>query len=308
MARAMLELQKVASPLGAGMTFAGIGGLVQGYRGYSQAKDQGMGTGDALRAAGKGALQGAAIGGVAGAGLHAVSPTAGTWVSNLGKRQVHGLTGWTPAGGIRSIGGGAHDAAEGLHAANQAMHEMTHFDNALKGQAHNLDPSRLQELRSMAPEELAKHRANVGDRLTNASKAYTAAERSERMGLTSLPGVFRSVKDNGLFPTMAAGAAEQWHSGSNVDRALSFGLPAVGLVSAIRGVNPPEAGVGKGEAVGDQVGQLAGGIIGTPLPFTAQMLLQEGAGRVGKGVGRMVDRIRGTAPQETTLCSPYKHS
>lgn len=298
---AMGHLVKMANPLGAAVTMGVGGGLYGAYKNYSNARESGADVGTALREGARGAAIGTAAGGAAGAGLGAVAPGAAGAVSRFGQRQLHSLTGWKPSGGLHSIRAGAYDARQALHGAQQSAHELGHFDNAMRGAPHSLTDESMQRLKALSPTDLAAHRTAVNAQLGKAQRAASAAERAEQMGLTSIPGVVKSIKNHGLVPTAVAGAAEQWHSGSNLDKALSFGLPAYGMANAIRGNGDPS--LGQAEGVGQQAGEVVGGLVGAPLPFIGQMALQEGMGRIGKGVGKLVDRVRGTTAQETTLCS-----
>jgi len=104
---------------------AGVNGLREGYNAYQEAKDQGSGGVMAgihgLFGGAAGAYKGGLLGGLAGsaagaAGAHFAGGTTksiadkllanrvGGAVGRFGQRQVHGLTGWTPAGGAASIG------------------------------------------------------------------------------------------------------------------------------------------------------------------------------------------------------------
>lgn len=222
----------------------------------------------AVRGAGKGALVGAAAGTAAGAlaptqllkGTRALSKSPGIVgdAANFGQRQVHGFTGFRPGGSTQSlerIGGGAADARKALGKA-----------------------------------ELGGDVAAIG----KARGALGAAEKAQSMGLTNLPGLGKSLKNNGLIPTVSAGAKEQWQGSSNKMKALMIGLPAASAVSAAR---KAEDGQGPGKA--ERIGKILGGTLGAtaaPLSLGASLALSTGLERAGGLAGRGVDRLRGKRP------------
>jgi len=268
--------------LGLGMLGgAAFGGATGGKAQYDLARQRGQGVlgavghgaGGALVGAVRGAGVGAAVGAGAGALAGAAAPTQllrGTRAlsqvkntvgeaANFGQRQVHGFTGWRPGGSVKSIeriGGGAAEARGAL-------------DKAVKGGD------------SVA---VGKARDTLG-----------AAEQAQAMGLTSLPGVARSMKNNGLLPTVAAGAKEQWKGSSNKMKALMVGLPAVSVANTLRN---GETANGQGKA--ERVGRTLGGALGytmAPLSLGASTALGAGLERTGGLVGRGIDALRGKRPQ-----------
>ncbi len=263
--------------LGAG---AAAGGSLGAKRAYEGARERGAGVpgavlsavggglGGAIRGAGKGALIGAGAGALAGAatptrilaasrGLQKLDNVAGT-LNNFGQRQLHSLTGWKPGGAARSverIGAGAAPARRELSAA----------------------------LKAGDPGEVA-----------HAQKALGAAEKAQGMGLTSLPGYARSVRDNGLLPTAAAGLRSQWDASGAKGKALMVGLPALSVASAAR--QSDGEGPGRGERIGKIVGGTLGGVA-APLSLAGSLALSAGLERAGGAVGKVVDRRRGRASQ-----------
>lgn len=287
------EMLKVAlSPLAtSAATLGTIGAGIGGVRNYMKAKEEGRSTGDAM---GK-ALGGAVSGGLLGAGAagitHAVSPSTTGSIARFGQRQVHGLTGWTPEGGIRAMRDGAYDAAERLTAAQKAMHEA-HEGMGLLQAGKAIPAKHIHAGKTL--EQIQAHMPEVQKELTKAHDSYEAMSRAEQMGLTSIPGTFKSIRQHGLLPTLSAGWNAQIKGTGPVEKALQIGLPAVGLASAIRSdAGPDEEGRGKAERVGEQVGQVVGNVAGGAIPIVGQMLVGEGAGRAGKAVGRLVDRFTG---------------
>lgn len=279
-------LHAVQAGLGTGLGVGMLGGAAAGavaggksqyelarQNGQSQLGAVGHSLGGALvgaaRGAGKGALIGAGTGALAGAvaptqllrGTSALSQVKNTVgeAANFGQRQVHGFTGWRPGGATKSIeriGGGAAEARGAVA-------------KAVKG----------------------GDAAAVG----KAQGALGAAEQAQSMGLTSLPGVARSMKNNGLLPTVAAGAKEQWSGSSNKMKAMMVGLPALSVANTLR-KGETEGGKGKGE----RIGRTLGGTLGysmAPLSLGASTVLGAGLERAGGLVGKGVDALRGKRPQ-----------
>jgi len=275
--------------LGLGLLGGGVAGaLSEGKRQYDSARQSGQGVLGAaghslggalvggLHGAGKGALLGAGAGALAGAaaptqllrGTRALSQVKNTVgeAANFGQRQVHGFTGWRPGGSVKSIeriGGGAAEARGAL-------------DKAVKG----------------------------GDAaaISKAQSTLGAAEKAQSMGLTSLPGVAKSVKNNGLLPTVAAGAKEQWNGSSKKMKALMVGLPAASVVNTLR-KGETENGQGKGE----RIGRTLGGALGysmAPLALGAGTALGMGLERTGGLVGKGIDKLRGKRPDVPQAPSP----
>jgi len=260
--------------LGAGLAVGGAHGAIKGYR---DARAQGAGVlgsaGAALQHGLGGAVRGGAIGSLAGAGLGAVAggvlpgqvtsatkslATAGNKAgafSRFGQRQVHSLTGWTPGGttkSIESIGAGAAGPRKAL------------ADAKLKG-----DPKTIGRARS----------------------ALAATEKAQNMGLTSLPGIVKSVGANGLLPTAKAGMHAGWAGSTPKMKALMVGLPAAQAAQTLRSQgdpNHPEKGKG------ERVGRLLGGAVGTmaaPISLAGGLALSTAMERAGGAAGRGVDKL-----------------
>lgn len=307
---------RVHSALGGAGALGGIGaaagGLlgagVEGVRGYRSARAEGAGAGQALGAGAAQALGGARKGAIAGgtAGLAlggaggAIAPgqmnavrqaatTAGAGVgaaARFGQRQVHAVSGWRPGAdpsSIRSIGAGAHNAQEALGGAVQKANDL---------HAAGAGGAKL--------ESAVK---NVGA----AQKGYGAAVRSEHMGfnnasgraisqgeqggLSNVPGYVKSMKENGVLPTMSAGFKEQWHGMSPAWKAVMIGAPLAETVHAAR-TPDQEGGPGKGERVARGLaGAIAGSTMGA-IPMATGSVLQGGIQRAAAAGGRVVDRLR----------------
>lgn len=279
-------LHAVQAGLGSGLGLGLLGGAAVGAaRGgkaqYEAARAHGEGvvgaagrglagglTG-AIGGAGKGALAGAVLG-TAGGALAPTQLLRGTRVlskapglvgdaANFGQRQVHSITGWRPGGAtssIERIGAGAAGARKELGKAVSAG-----------------NPAATERARS----------------------ALKASEKAQAMGLTSLPGLGKSLKDNGILPTVAAGAKEQWQGSSGKMKALMVGLPTASVGNTLLS-RDTEGGPGKGE----RIGRTLGGTLGygmAPLSLGAGTLLGAGLERAGGLAGRGVDKLRGKRPQ-----------
>jgi hypothetical protein len=271
---------------GAGAALGAVGGALHGgVKRYREARARGEGVGQgflegaggALQGAGRGALVGAGAGALAGAATPKAlydrlsqSPSIAGAGARFGQRQMHAFTGWLPTAGdassIERARGGAYRAREAVGKAQESLGKVWGGE----------DPSKLRSaVRGV-------ERAQAGLR---------GAERAQGMGLTSIPGYAKSLRDKPL-ETLRAGMSEQWHSGGLGAKALTIGLPALGAVQTLRSPEPT-TGPGKGERLGRELATAAGGVLTAPLPFVPGQLVSQGLGRVGGGVGRVVDRLRG---------------
>ena len=257
--------------LGHGATAGAVlGGLHGAYKGYREAKDQGVGTGGAalhglggaLGGLSSGALGGALIGGGAGAALHTLRPQAAESLrkalsstesrfgalGRFGQRQMHGLTGWEPPEGFTSdaIRGGSWKTKQVADAAAGTKG----FEEAL------------------ANHELQK--------------------KVESKGLTNLPGVLRALKGSERGEAAKLLAKHTWKNADPLMKA-QLALAPVGIGAAM--VSPPDEH--KGESIGSTIGNVVGGTIGTALPFGAGQLAMAAGSRAGKEVGRAADWLRG---------------
>lgn len=267
----------MGSGLGLGLGVgAAAGGALGGVKSYRRAREEGQGVssslGSALGGAASGAVRGGATGALVGGGAGALAGAAApkeiakatrdlakkdtrlAGLSRFGQRQVHSVTGWKPGltnRSVEEIGAGARGARDALAAAKA----------------------------SKDPAAIAK-----------ATKGSGLAEKTQRLGMTSLPGLAKRVKEDGLLPTLGTGMKEQWQSSGTAGKALMVGLPAMGIANTSRGRD--EAGRGKAETIG----RLAGGTVGmmaAPLSLTGSMLLGTGLERAGGAIGKGVDRLRG---------------
>jgi len=287
------ELDKVAlvNPIIGSAATLGVGGaLAGGGLGYLRAKMQGQEGAEALKSMGRGALVGGGAGAAGGAGLAALAPRVGGAVSRFGQRELHGLTGWKPEGGLHAIRGGAYDAREGVQEARKAL---TSAQSAAKT---NFDPVvALQHQKSIAGAEKG---------LTSALERRQAAVKAEEMGLTSIPGMLKSVKQHGLMPTLGAATDVAIKGQHPAMAAAQVGLPlAFAAHEAVR--HRPEGTEGsRAEAIGSNIGQGIGGVIGMPLPVVGSTMIGEGLGRVGRLVGKGVNKLQGVVRKHTELPMP----
>lgn len=278
--------------LGTGLV---TGGTLGGVRAYRSAREQGQsraqalgasvggGMGGALRGGAKGALIGAGTGAVAGL----ASPTKvigatktlatkdnqlGSF-SRFGQRQVHSLTGWRPGGSTKSVEGIGAGAAGPRKALADAV--------AGKG----------------SPKEVAR-----------ATQALNATEKAQKMGLTSLPGIAKSVGKEGLLPTAKAGLHAGWAGSSPKMKALMVGLPAAQAASTLTAPKEPgKPGPGKGE----QIGRLAGGTLGSmaaPISLAGGLVLSTALERAGGAAGKGLDRLRGRGQPPVPTQVPHEPS
>lgn len=283
---AVAAMSKAVRGLGSG---AGVGGLLGaaggtvlgGVHGYNQARGRGEGLGSAassgfrggLRGAAQGATAGALLGGVAGAAapsaaLRLSSHGALGGASRFGQRQVHSLTGVGDAAYVRSIGGGAAGARQALVDATRGLKE--------------------------APDAAA--RAKAMGAVGSARKQFKASEKSEAMGLTSIPGYLTSLAKNPK-ETLVTGIRDQWSSMGTGGKALMAGAPAVGAAHELLRKGEGEER-GRFERAGRVIGGAASGLT-MPLALAGDLVAGGGLSMAGGRMGRMLDRLksrRGSLP------------
>src|SRR5688572_3295047 len=275
------------SGAGVGGMIGGIGGAtLGGLQNFSDAREQGMSIGQAAKAglvgAGRGAAKGVAAGALAGGVGGAIAPGAASYLakapglgvaSRFGQRQVHSLTGVGDAAYVRSIGGGAAGAQKRLSEAEKAL-----------GSAKD-----------------TASQARATKELGDAKGAFEAAERSEGMGLTSIPGYLKSlVKDPKA--TLVAGTRDQWRSSSPAWRAAMYGLPAAGALNELRKTTD-ESGQQRGRF--ERAGRIAGGAASgmlAPLSLAGDVVaggtISSGLGHLGRVADKMSRRPRPATTQE----------
>ena len=287
----------VAGGLGVGGMVGGLGGLgLGGYRGYQQAREEGAGVGQALGHGVVKGLRSGLIGAGVGAGAGALggsllSPkgvdrmtTMGKGIgaaSRFGQRQLHGVTGWVPEGGLESIRAGSYGAKKALKGAEERF---------LAAKGGDASPGFVDRVLGRSPEQV-KHKAvtKAEKELLQARKARDASVKAEDMGLTSVPGYLRSLKNNGVGSTVRAGLADQWHgSGGTTGKAMMLGLPAMSVAQEMSQPDQP-GGPGKLERIGGALGEGLGFSL-APLPLAGQALAISGLGALGKMPGKLLGR------------------
>lgn len=220
-------------------------------------------------------------GGVALRGLRGVGSSlrqggqvTGRALSNFGKRQLHGVTGWTPKGGVESIGIAGSKASKASLDAAKGSKVVPGKSRVVQKALHG---------RQAGTHGLAK---KVRERsIQRAQKFDEATRASERMGLSSIPGwtaaMLRDPK-----AALKAGLGREWHSGGMGKAMLAFPAVAAGH-QALKPTEP--GGPGKLERVGRSVGEVAWGM---GMPIAPAMIAAKGISEAGGGIGRVLGRLR----------------
>ena len=84
-------------------------------------------------------------------------------------------------------------------------------------------------------------------------------------------------------------AKNTWKNADPLMKA-QLALAPVGIGAALMA---PKDAPNKGEQVGASLGNVAGAVVGSALPFGAGQIAMAGASRVGQGAGKAVDWLRG---------------
>lgn len=286
------RLRSVGAAGGMGALVGAVGGAgVQGVRGYRQAREEGAGVGGALvhgvSTGMGGAVTGGAVGALGGAALGAVSPGAGNAIADrlnardgvagaftrAGQRQVHGLTGWTPEGGLNSIRGGAWDAAKAEEHAK-----------GLADAARAAPKTRASELRRRFWDDPElNHRRAV--------EATQAATEATEAGLTSLPGIAKAFRVAPV-DTLKQSLGLQWRGASPTSKALAV-LGAAGAGADVYGAATNPDDPNRGARMGGGVSGLLGTAALAPvLPMGAAMAAGTAISAGGHAIGSLYDRSR----------------
>ena len=298
---------------------AGVGGLVGGIKGYAQAKEEGRsGLSGALSGGMSGATQGAAIGGIGGAAFGGLGGKATQGMMNtlnkrqgsvgalsrFGARQAHSVTGALPAGvsrgqGLRDIGAShvkqiqdqMRSAAEGAGDVGFLSKARGAITGALKG-----SDAKAKYLADAAK----KSTAQSDKHLKSLSKALTEAEKAEEMGLTNVPGLFKSMVTRPGETAKTLVKKDWYGSPSAAGKAMTFGMPAAFLASDL-------ASKPRDEDKGDTLSGRALGGLGTAAAYMTPMGMAgqaAAAGLLGKGgkvmgnlVGKRDRRPAGNEPE-----------
>lgn len=184
-------------------------------------------------------------------------------VGNFAKRQVHGVTGWTPRGfmnpaGIEEIGAGVAPAKR------QLMEAMTHGDKKA---------------------------------IRLAKDSVSANQRVQDLGLTSLPGYAKALWNPATRKEVVpASIAQQFKGTPGWERAVTVGLPAVDLAANIATPDDPDHPT-KGKRLGASIAGTAAGLATGSLPFVGSLAAGAAASAVGGELGKDVDKFRAVRRQ-----------
>jgi hypothetical protein len=287
-ANASRVLRNTGSLGGVGMLAGGAVGAGLGAVGqYRDARSQGGTVGESLAhglgGVVHGGLTGAVMGGLAGAGAGALAKGSLASLgeregaigaaSRFGQRQVHGFTGMLTPAELKSTGvrGGAHDAERALEALKK-------------------NPDAPAGAVEKAEGMLEKSHAATG-------------VADPTMNLTSLPGYARAVQTHGVLKPLKTGLRDQM-AAHPIAGAAMVGAPlAMGALSAA-GPAVDEQGRGRGERIGQAAGETVGGLAAGAMPLVSGNLMAAGVGRMGKYVGRGVDKLRGKGGEHTVVGQP----
>lgn len=328
-AAARLRGAGAAGGLGA-LLGAGGGALAGGTSAYRSAREQGETRTHAglaaLRSGMGGAVSGGVLGGLLGAGAGAASKRLGGGVADAlteargpvgafvraGQRQVHGLTGWTPEGGLEAIRGGAYDAKRSLREASGIATSLRDAEQQLaRGQTSvSALPPQVQaalrgqkggrdELRAA----LQPHIEKADKAVLSAQEHASAVQHAQDAGLTNLPGIARGFARDPM-QTLKDTVNTQWAGASRGQRAMLVGmgaLNAAGAVNAARSDDPDHGG-----QAGQAAGNLAGSLLLSPvMPMGASMAASSALAAGGQRVGRLFNRV--PHPAEAPPAPPVEH-
>ena len=291
---------------GAGAGVGAAAGAAQGaYSGYRDARAQGAGVGGAIGAgvgavpmgAARGGLIGGALGGIGGASFSAVSKqraeslrkalTERSSLARFGQRQVHGLSGAVPEGGLGQL---RMDAADRLKELEK-----------LKGSKDLGKGNRLDKALGRTEEQVATKR------IGRAEKAHQAAQEAQDAGMTSIPGVVKSVKERGLLPTLGSGVKTQVYGADPLQKALfvsGLGMTANNVARRQEG----ETGGHHAMRVAGGVGSVGLNALTGGLPAVTQMALGTATDQAASSAGRISRRLRaGGKARSTALARDVEH-
>lgn len=291
------ELAKMAAPstiLGTGGALGGlgvgVGGIlgagIGGVRKYQQAREEGgtrlqaMGAGlsGAYSGGTTGALAGGALGMAGGSALGHLAPETGNAIvknlnaregipgafARFGQRQVHGLTGYAEG----HLGDIRHGAWASRRAEEAARAELS---AARAGTSQpGLIASGVNKVLGRTHVEAAK------SNLAKAVNARKVSEEVERMGMTSVPGYLRSMKQNGVGTTLGTAAKDFWSNADPLTKAMAVGS-GYGVVSeAMKDENPMYPGEGRLSRTARRAADVAAFGLTSPLPMGTQNLISYG--------------------------------
>jgi hypothetical protein len=189
-------------------------------------------------------------------------------MKRFGQRQLHGLTGYTPKGGVRQLLPGARTADEIKLVRRQLKSDISAAQKAGR------DTKYIQGLRSGADKQIK--------RLGETAKRWTAAEKA---GITSIPGIVKGLHPSRIGQTgkAMAGVAREGMGGIPGTLALPVAFSAPDLMDPNQGVGEKALGL-----AGDVGGMVATGGLG----IVPQMVGWTALGSGGRALGRTIDRKR----------------
>lgn len=126
-----------------------------------------------------------------------------------------------------------------------------------------------------------------------------ANEDVKAMGLTSVPGIAKALKEHGPAKVLKTSLKGQFDA-SPSSVALNLGVPALALAGSAMAPEK-ENGPGRGERAGRALGALGGmALVPSGIPMAAAAATGMAAERAGAFGGKVIDRIRGRreVPQE----------
>lgn len=253
-----------------------LGGLHGAYKGYREARDQGEGAGasalhglgGALGGVSSGAIGGALIGGGAGAALHTLRPQA------------------------------AESLRKALSSTDSRLGALGRFGQR---QMHGLTgwqpPEGYSSEAIRGGSWKTKQVANAAAGTAGFEKALADHElqkKVESRGLTHLPGIVEALKGPNRGETLKLLAKHTWTNADPLMKA-QLALAPVGVGAALMTGDEDK---NKGQRIGATVGNVAGGVVGSALPFGAGQLVMHAGSRIGTGAGKLVDKLRGRSPTD----------
>jgi hypothetical protein len=269
-----------------------------------------------LQSAGALAGVGALGGGAIGAGIGAVKGyrDARADGASVGRSALQGLTrglgGGIHGAGLGALAGGAAGALTKMDPSKLVGREGILGSAARSGQRQvhamtgMLSPAELEGIRGGAFD--ARQRVGELDRMGaprgRAGKALEASEKAQEMGLTSVPGYLKALK-NQPGQALSTSIKEQYYGMHPAMGAAMVGLPLASAAGTLARNERPD-GAGKGEEIGHNLGGAAGGLMGGLMPVGGAEVMSRMGGAAGSGVGRVIDRIRGRKPLVNDLGNP----
>ena len=289
---------------------AGVGAIGGGIKGHRESLEKGeSGLAGAITGAGGGALRGAgvgaALGGAAGlAGGARAADVAGRLasrdgalgaLSRFGQRQVHATTGLTPGGAARVLPSGSVNPEYAKAVSALRGPGGTHMAGKEVGRAKKVVSrvGKKKGIESKAYEKALKKQQRAEGYLSTASEA-------EQKGLTSLPGMVRSLgRKGGVKDVWSLGVKPQLTQQGALGKsmvALPVGFAGMELA---RESEPGEAS--RMERFGESLGMGAGYATSPFIPIAGSEVLARGTAAAGGAVGKTIDKLLKAKKKEQAL-------